>query len=129
MNVTRHVHTATKEQPNWLSFVVDEISLVDVPAVPEAQITAVKRGGGGMSAEIVEQVKALHEQGVIKTALEGLDEKQRGNIQNIIGAWEDWAGSFTRCVEQLRGKEGITNPEALCAWLHFQAVGKWPAEG
>lgn len=53
----------------------------------------------------------------------------QGNIKSIVGAWTRWAGSFTRCVRVLRGKPGISNEEALCAWLHKQAEGKWPAEG
>ena len=52
-----------------------------------------------------------------------------GNIQNIIRAWPKWAGSWRACVRELRGKQGISEPEALCAWLHKQAEGKWPAEG
>ena len=116
---------AGKEQPNWVSFVVDEISLVDIPAVPDALVTAVKRGDGGGSmtrAQMLEAVKTLRDQGLFAEA------RKQGNIQAIIDAWDEWAGSFTRCVEQLRGKEGITNPEALCAWLHREATGKWPAE-
>ena len=122
MSVTRHVHSVTKEQPNWLSFVVDEISLVDVPAVPDAQITALKRGGIMGMAQMVEAVKALHAQGLFAQA------RKQGNIQALIATWDEWAGSFTRCVEQLTGKEGIDNPEALCAWLHHEATGLWPAE-
>ncbi len=55
-------------------------------------------------------------------------KKYQGNIQSIIDAWDEWAGSFTECVNQLRGKEGIDDPEALCAWLHKEAEGVWPAE-
>lgn len=121
--VQRHVTSVAKEQPNWLSFVVDEISLVDIPAVPDAQITAVKRGGNGMSrAQMTEAVKALHAQGLFT------ESRKQGNIEAIISTWDEWAGSFTRCVEQLTGKPGITTPEALCAWLHHEATGKWPAE-
>jgi len=53
----------------------------------------------------------------------------QGNIQNVIGAWGKWAGSFTKCVQVLAGKPGITDTQALCAWLHKQGEGKWPAEG
>jgi hypothetical protein len=53
----------------------------------------------------------------------------QGNIKHIIAAWPKWAGSFTRCVQILQGKPGIYDPEPLCAWLHKQAEGKWPAEG
>jgi hypothetical protein len=120
--VQRPVTNVTKEQPNWLSFVVDEISLVDIPAVPDAQITAVKRGGTMSTSQMLEAVKALHAQGLFAEA------RKQGNIDAIISTWDEWAGSWTRCVEQLTGKPGITNPEALCAWLHHEATGKWPAE-
>lgn len=53
----------------------------------------------------------------------------QGNIQSVIGAWGKWAGSFTSCAKVLAGKPGITDEKALCAWLHNQAEGKWPAEG
>lgn len=33
-----------KKRPNWIEFVVDEISLVDVPAVSDAEVVALKRG-------------------------------------------------------------------------------------
>jgi len=50
-------------------------------------------------------------------------------VDPIIKAWAKWAGSFTKCVRVLKGKPGIDNEEALCAWLHHEAEGKWPAEG
>lgn len=53
----------------------------------------------------------------------------QGNVKNIVASWRKWAGSHTACVRALRGKPGISNPEALCAWLHKEAEGKWPAEG
>jgi phage I-like protein len=53
----------------------------------------------------------------------------QGNIRSIVGAWTQWAGSFTKCVRVLKGKPGISNEEELCAWLHHEAEGKWPAEG
>ena len=56
-----------------------------------------------------------------------LKETAKG-IESIIDTWESWAGSYTECVKHLSGKPGISNPEALCAWLHFQAEGKWPGE-
>lgn len=42
----------------------------------------------------------------------------------------DWAapGSFDKCVRKLRGKEGIYDPEGLCAELHHRATGKWPGQ-
>jgi len=50
------------------------------------------------------------------------------DVQELIDTWQDWAGGFTECVAALADKPGIDNPEALCAWLHYQAEGKWPAE-
>lgn len=52
----------------------------------------------------------------------------QGNIKAIVGAWRRWAGSFDKCARELKGKPGIDDPEKLCAWLHKQAEGKWPAE-
>ncbi|RLC34522.1 MAG: hypothetical protein DRZ76_02540 [Candidatus Nealsonbacteria bacterium] len=58
-------------------------------------------------------------------------EKVKSTIKDIdalIDTWGSWAGGYTECVEALSDKPGIDNPEALCAWLHFQAEGKWPGE-
>lgn len=60
---------------------------------------------------------------------EGEWAELQGNIRAIINKWRSWAGSHTACVRGLRGKPGIGDAEALCAWLHKQAEGKWPAEG
>lgn len=53
-------------------------------------------------------------------------------IESIIDSWKKWAGGhpgdFSSCVDTLSGKPGITEPEALCAWLEHEARGKWPAE-
>ncbi len=49
-------------------------------------------------------------------------------VEHIIDSWEEWAGSFTKCVEVLRQHPEIDNPEALCAWLHHEAEGIYPAE-
>ncbi|MBT9164017.1 MAG: putative cation transport regulator ChaB [candidate division WS2 bacterium] len=68
---------------------------------------------------------------IIQLACELLSEEEvteAGNIDFIINAWKDWAGSYTDCVEALSGKPGITDPESLCAWLHYKAEGKWPGE-
>lgn len=61
------------------------------------------------------------------TSIKNLDAVNK-DISYIIDAWDSWAGSYTTCVEVLGAKPGITDPEALCAWLHFQAEGKWPGE-
>lgn len=42
--------------------------------------------------------------------------------------WSGVGGSFTSCVATLEGKDGITDANALCAWLHHEAEGTWPAE-
>lgn len=59
--------------------------------------------------------------------VEKLKETIKG-IESLIDTWGSWAGSYTSCVDVLSDKPGITNPEALCAWLHYQAEGKWPGE-
>lgn len=38
-----------KKRPNWLEFVVDEISFVDIPAVQDASVVALKRGNPSMA--------------------------------------------------------------------------------
>ena len=50
------------------------------------------------------------------------------DIDSLIDTWDTWAGSYTGCVDALSGKPGITDPEALCAWLHHEAEGVWPGE-
>lgn len=59
---------------------------------------------------------------------EGLAQFQAG-LATLAGSI-DWAarGSFDKCVRKLRGKEGIYDPEGLCAELHHRATGKWPGE-
>jgi len=52
----------------------------------------------------------------------------QGNIDALVSSWDSWAGSFTKCVDVLSGKPGITDPKALCAWIEHEATGKWPAE-
>lgn len=53
----------------------------------------------------------------------------KGNIQALIDSFGDWAGdSFDRCVAHLTGKDGIDDPNKLCAWMHKQATGEWPAQ-
>ena len=53
---------------------------------------------------------------------------KQGNIDALVSTWDSWAGSFTGCVAALSDKPGITDVEALCAWLHHEAEGKWPGE-
>ena len=53
---------------------------------------------------------------------------KQGNIDALVSTWDSWAGSFSGCVAALSDKPGITDVEALCAWLHHEAEGKWPGE-
>jgi len=64
----------------------------------------------------------------VNTAVLAIKNQKQGNVQALIDSWGSWAGSFTGCVEVLSGKPGITEPEALCAWLHHEAEGVWPSE-
>lgn len=59
--------------------------------------------------------------------IEKLKDTIKG-MESLIDTWGTWAGSYTACVDILGDKPGITDPDALCAWLHFQAEGKWPGE-
>lgn len=114
-----------RKRPTWLDFVVDELSFVDVPAVQDASIVALKRGVRMKTSEVVEAMKNLTAD-QIKAVKETVDKQ--GNVQTLIDTWDEWAGSFTACVAALEGREGIDNPQALCAWLNHEATGKWPAE-
>ncbi|MCK4958406.1 MAG: hypothetical protein KAT00_03380 [Planctomycetes bacterium] len=53
---------------------------------------------------------------------------EQGDVQSLISTWGTWAGSFSKCVSELKGKPGITDADALCAWMKHEATGKWPAE-
>jgi len=50
------------------------------------------------------------------------------DVEGIISDWDSWAGDFNGCIASLESRPGISDPYALCAWLHYQAEGKWPAE-
>lgn len=65
---------------------------------------------------------------VVKQLLAANPEMAFKDVQNLIDTWSEWAGSYTGCVDALQGKPGIDNPEALCAWLHYEAEGEWPSE-
>lgn len=65
---------------------------------------------------------------VQKQLLEQNPNAAAKDVQSLIDTWSEWAGGFSECVAALADKPGIDNPEALCAWLHYQAEGKWPAE-
>jgi len=53
---------------------------------------------------------------------------EQGNLSALIKFWRSQSdpGLFRQCVSTLKGKPGITNVEALCAWLHNQATDKFP---
>lgn len=53
---------------------------------------------------------------------------EQGDVQHLVRTWGEWAGSFDACVSALRGKPGISDVDALCAWMHHEAEGKWPTE-
>lgn len=40
-------------------------------------------------------------------------------------AWDALGGSFEHCVSSV---SGVDDPQAFCAWLHHESVGKWPSE-
>jgi hypothetical protein len=51
------------------------------------------------------------------------------DLETLLDTFDDWAtGTFTGCVNALEGHPGVDDPNALCAWLHKQATGEWPAE-
>jgi len=58
-----------------------------------------------------------------------LNEYATGNIQAVVKAWSDWTGgNFSTCVSKIGSEPGIKDPQALCAWLHKKATGKWPSD-
>lgn len=84
-------------------------------------------------AEVGEEIifgepKAINNIYMTQKALKANPKVSTKAIRGIIDSWDDWAGGFNGCVEELSKKPGIENPEALCAWLHYQAEGKWPAQ-
>jgi hypothetical protein len=55
-----------------------------------------------------------------------------GHVSAIVGKFGSWAGGkFDTCVTKLRGKAGITNPEALCAWMkdRYKGTTHWRGKG
>lgn len=51
-------------------------------------------------------------------------------VQALLNFWRGQSdpGTFRKCVRTLSGKPNITNVNALCAWIHKQATGIWPAQ-
>jgi hypothetical protein len=50
------------------------------------------------------------------------------DIDTIVDGWDDWAGSFANCVQVLKDKPDVADPEAVCGWLCNEATGEWPSE-
>jgi len=48
-------------------------------------------------------------------------------IQGLCNRVGGEPGVFTRCMDLSFVRE-MDNPEAFCAWLHYQCVNKWPSE-
>jgi len=66
---------------------------------------------------------------VTKRLLEANPEMALKDVSTLIEGFDSWAGgTWAGCVEATKGSPGIENPEALCSWLHYQALGKWPGE-
>jgi hypothetical protein len=65
---------------------------------------------------------ALINSAELKKALENITESLEDILLQIV------KGDFEDCVAKMRGKEGVTDPEALCAWLCKRKTGDWPAE-
>lgn len=90
------------------------------------------QGNQPTKEEIIDDLNALLklvENGVIKFESEEDTKQYQSNIQAIVGGFGKWAGgSFGGCVRQLKGKAGIKSPDALCAWMHKKATGKWPTQ-
>jgi len=59
--------------------------------------------------------------------LDKVKEAHKG-IESLIDTWGSWAGDYESCVKALSDKPGVTNPEALCAWIHHESEGFWPGE-
>jgi len=57
-----------------------------------------------------------------------LGKLKENQLADPSAIWSGVGGSFTSCVSTLEGKSGITDAKALCAWLHHEAEGTWPAE-
>lgn len=99
-------------------FVIPAVSLVGDPAVPKAKIVSIKSAAAGNEEEKDEKslCEQLKQEDMPEEALEALCES--------LGE-ED--GFFSRCMEH-EVAQGMEEPEAFCAWLHYYCHDKWPAE-
>lgn len=53
--------------------------------------------------------------------------EKAGPVAAVVDAWGKWAGTYTGCMKQLNGREGIKSPERTCSWLH-KRKGECPTE-
>lgn len=121
-----------KEPDGWVLYTKDSTRKLGGPYKTreeaeerERQVQFFKHQKEGQKKEAGTRLEIPDE---LASDVKALEEVKQGKVSAIIGAWPKWAGSFSACVTQLEGKPGITDPKALCAWLHKQAEGKWPAE-
>jgi HK97 family phage portal protein len=96
-----------------------------IPMPGEAEAA---RGGGGAPAPGAGAAPPLPPADAGQPAAKG---GKRGNVAALQKYWnnrfgEGKPGDFDACVSTLRGKPGIDNPDALCAWWHKEATGFWP---
>lgn len=48
-------------------------------------------------------------------------------LDDFTEARKQWSEDWAECKQAFSGKPGIDNPDALCAWLYYQAEGEWPS--
>lgn len=74
--------------------------------------------------------RAIHARKANESVITEQGIKEQGNIQSLLNFWRAQSdpGTFRKCVSTLSGKPNITNVQALCAWIHKQATGIWPAQ-
>jgi hypothetical protein len=95
----------------------------DYSILPDGNIVK----GNPKEVELTYVQKRLFAESFDFTSIKSLDAVSK-DIQALIDTWDTWAGSFDKCVSALGSKPGITDPEALCAWMHHEAEGTWPGE-
>jgi hypothetical protein len=47
------------------------------------------------------------------------------SIESLVNEWGEYKGDKEKCLKAIKEKEGIINPEALYAWLFYEAEGIW----
>lgn len=91
----------------------------------EGQVQFFKTHGEALGPAVRQAVTAFCDQAA--PLLESAALREAG-IDAIVAKWKSWAGSYRKCVEVLSGKKDVSEPEALCAWLHHEAEGIWPGD-